>query len=536
VRAPRLAAARTIAAVAGLALLAGCGGGGSGDGNGGPGPLSITSDSASDGVVGTAYSASIVATGGQGARTFSISAGELPAGLSLSNGGVISGTPAGPPGTAGFSVTVTDAATPPATDTQSLTLDIVEPLAIETTVLAGTAVGAAYDATLEATGGTPPYAFSVSDGSLPEGLALGTDGGISGPATDEARTQTFTVQVSDSSDPALSASRQYTVGVALEITSAALPDAFGGVPYDVELQSQGGTLPLAWARTAGALPAGLSGPAAATGRISGTPDFTCAPSTAFFTAQVTDSSQPPVTDTQAGLSVNVGPADLRITTSTLPNGTVGVPYSAFVEASGGVPPYAFANSDILPTPFGPIDPVTGEISGTPDTGGAVSGFEVTVTDGCGTTDSRALSITINGVSLGRNDSVAGATPLGNGSYRASISPSGHPNSVFAPDEDYYAITTTRTSTVVVDILAQNSGSPIDTVMEIVGANGSQLGTCVAPGYVSPCEHDDDVLGEQLDSHLEIRVTGATTFYVHIVDFRGDARPDLIYTLNISGVN
>ena len=90
--------------------------------------------------------------------------------------------------------------------------------------------------------------------------------------------------------------------------------------------------------------------------------------------------------------------------------------------------------------------------------------------------------------------------------------------------------------MTVDINAQVNGSPLDSVIEIVGANGVQLNTCVAPTFNSPCEHDDVSLGVELDSVLEIQVSGATTFFVHVVDFRGDARPDLLYDIVISGVN
>jgi hypothetical protein len=36
--------------------------------------------------------------------------------------------------------------------------------------------------------------------------------------------------------------------------------------------------------------------------------------------------------------------------------------------------------------------------------------------------------------------------------------------------------------------------------------------------------------------LELRVNGATTFYIHVVDWGGNARPDKLYDLVISGVN
>ena len=120
-------------------------------------------------------------------------------------------------------------------------------------------------------------------------------------------------------------------------------------------------------------------------------------------------------------------------------------------------------------------------------------------------------------------------------FAASISPSGHPNSVFSPDEDYYQITTTAASTVTVDIDAQENGSTLDSVIEIVGANGVPLATC-APNFNSVCIDDDETPGSNLDSLLQIQVAGATTFYVHVVEWRGDARPDLTYTIQISGIN
>jgi hypothetical protein len=252
---------------------------------------------------------------------------------------------------------------------------------------------------------------------------------------------------------------------------------------------------------------------------------------------VTDSAVPPASDIQVGLgiTVNPGPA-LDITTTTMPNGVVGSAYNVIVQATGGVPPYAFSTTGTLPSQLGPINGLTGLIAGTPDTV-ETRNFSVTVTDSCGTMDTQALSITINAVSLGRNDSIATATALGNGTFAASISPSGNPNTVVDPDEDYYRITTTAASDITVDINARANGSPLDSVIEIVNAGGIQLATCGAPAYLSPCAHDDeDTVNGLLDSILQIRVATATTIYVHVMDFRGDARPDLKYDIVISGVN
>jgi hypothetical protein len=71
-------------------------------------PLMVTTSSLPAATLGTAYSASLSASGGRAPLSWSVSAGSLPAGLSVSSGGTISGTPTAP-GTSTFTVTVTDA-------------------------------------------------------------------------------------------------------------------------------------------------------------------------------------------------------------------------------------------------------------------------------------------------------------------------------------------------------------------------------------------------------------------------------------------
>lgn len=60
-----------------------------------------------DGVVGLPYSQAITASGGTAPYTFALTASELPAGLNLSNSGILSGTPTAA-GTATFTVEATD--------------------------------------------------------------------------------------------------------------------------------------------------------------------------------------------------------------------------------------------------------------------------------------------------------------------------------------------------------------------------------------------------------------------------------------------
>jgi len=63
-----------------------------------------------------------------------------------------------------------------------------------------------------------------------------------------------------------------------------------------------------------------------------------------------------------------------------------------------------------------------------------------------------------------------------------------------------------------------------------------LNQCVSPTFVAECISDDEDPGVDLDSLLQLRVNGAGTFYIHVLDWGSNARPDLVYDLVISGVN
>jgi hypothetical protein len=235
------------------------------------------------------------------------------------------------------------------------------------------------------------------------------------------------------------------------------------------------------------------------------------------------------------------PPALNISTATLAAGTVGTAYSQTISATGGTGARNFVvSAGALPAGLA-LAAASGVVSGTPAGPAGSSNFTITVTDSGSPqqSDSQALSITINASAIGRNDSIATATTIGNGPFNASISPSGHPNTVFNPDQDFYRITTTAASTVTVDIDAQINGSPLDPVIEIVNGAGVRLNTCALPGqmtFTSPCVHDDEDPGVQRDSWLQVQVGAGTTFFVRVLDWRGDARPDLTYTIIISGVN
>lgn len=136
---------------------------------------SITTASLPHGTNGTAYSATLTGSG-TGSLTWTKPSGTLPTGVSLSSGGVFSGTPS-VTGTFSFTVRATDGTTGLTAD-QSLSIVIDQSfvaVSISTgaTLTQGT-VGAAYTVTITAADGLAPYTWSLASGSLPDGLSLDT--------------------------------------------------------------------------------------------------------------------------------------------------------------------------------------------------------------------------------------------------------------------------------------------------------------------------------------------------------------------------
>jgi hypothetical protein len=356
-------------------------------------PLSITSTSLPEASIGAAYNQPVQTVGGIGALTFSIvlpGTGTLPQNLSLNTTtGVISGTPIAPAGTFPFTVRVAD--TGGQQDTQALSIRVTpsRPPQITTTSLPGGAVGQAYNRTLQATGGIGTLAWSVSAGSLPGGLTLSSTGTILGTPAGTG-TSNFTVRVTDSVGQPDTQPLSITVSPALTITtSSPLPNAQVGNPYSQTVQGSGGVPPFTWSVTP-SLPAGLS-LNATTGNINGTP----AVGTQGFhslTFTVQDSSATPQT-ANALLSLTVDPPSPPVieTTSPLPGGIVGQPYSQTLQATGGIGPLVWSVSGSLPANLS-LSP-DGTISGTPTIPG-ISTFTVTVTDALAQSASREFSISI----------------------------------------------------------------------------------------------------------------------------------------------
>lgn len=258
-------------------------------------PLEITTGSLPDAVLGAAYYAKLDATGGFTPYTWNLELAppySLPEGLSLdSSTGEITGTPTGR-ALYPLNFKVADSTNPIQSDTKSLSIQVLDPISITTPTLYDAFRGGSYVDILLATGGTEPYTWSVISGSPPEGLALtpGTNR-IEGTVTQTAVTSTFTVQVTDSSSPILTATQEITIDVydpPTITTSSPLPDGTAGASYSTTLSGSDGNTPYEWSVFSGALPDGLS-LNTSTGEISGTPTTA---GTSSFTIRLTDSSNP----------------------------------------------------------------------------------------------------------------------------------------------------------------------------------------------------------------------------------------------------
>ena len=111
-----------------------------------------------------------------------------------------------------FKVAVSNSKGTATSNAATLTVTTASSVQITTTSLPNGQVQTAYSATLQATGGTTPYTWSVASGSLPAGLTLaGSSGAISGTPT-TAGTSSFTIQVADS------ASNKASAGFSIDIT------------------------------------------------------------------------------------------------------------------------------------------------------------------------------------------------------------------------------------------------------------------------------------------------------------------------------
>ncbi len=226
------------------------------------------------GSAGAAYNRAFTANGGLAPYDFSISAGALPAGLTLNAAtGVLSGAPT-TPGAFNFEVLATDSIGCAGSTPYVLTINCptirVNPT--NPNLPNGTA-GAPFNGAFTAPGGIAPYSFSITNGALPAGLTLdGATGVLSGVPT---ATGEFSFEVRVTDGFGCFASRAYVLTINcptinLEPANSNLPNSAVGTAYNQAFSATGGVGAYTFDVVMGALPGGLTLDAS-TGVLSGAP-------------------------------------------------------------------------------------------------------------------------------------------------------------------------------------------------------------------------------------------------------------------------
>jgi sugar lactone lactonase YvrE len=210
-------------------------------------PLAQRAPTSVTGTVGSPLSVRLNAGGGSGPYTWSLAGPALPAGLSLSSDGVISGTPTAA-GTMTPFVEIADSAVPNAGFFQGSVTVKINPrkLTITPLSLPKAVAGKPYSQTLTGALGTAPVTWKLVSGSLPAGLGLGASTGqISGTPT-TAGTSTFKVQATDSSTPTpMTATSTLTLTVNPGVTAAVfVTDAGYSAVQSFALGATGNVAPL----------------------------------------------------------------------------------------------------------------------------------------------------------------------------------------------------------------------------------------------------------------------------------------------------
>jgi hypothetical protein len=379
-----------------------------------PALLSIpTAEQSLSAAVGTAYSQQLTVSGGNGTDTWTPTpvSGSLPAGWTLTSGGLLSG-PApthGQAGTYTFTLAVKDSGTYSAT-TPQLTVTINPATAIAF-VAAPTATGTykvAYSSAVSATGGAGALTYSSTN--LPSWLTLNSSNGAITGTPAAVGTYNFTVTASDGYGDTTT-SPQYTIVVsypAMNITTGGpLPTGYIGSSYpSITLVATGGTgvsTNYSWVVTgSNTLPAGLN--LSSGGVISGTPTGSPSGPTSI-TFKVTDTVAG--ISTTASLSITVGAGvSISPAAGALPTAYANSAYSSGnLTASGGSGTgytWSVVSGSAPPTwlSLSSTSGSTTTLTGTPATTASAVSFSLKVTDSVGNSATIAYNVTVGaGVSI-----------------------------------------------------------------------------------------------------------------------------------------
>ena len=295
--------------------------------------------------VGQAYSQTNVANEGTTPYTYSLTAGTLPAGTTLSSStGTVSGIPTAP-GAVSYTITVTDSGSPTQTASNAVS-GTIAPVPLTTTQAVASATLTVNSAAtpftpVTASGGTGTLTYGVNP-ALPTGLSFSTaTGQMTGTPTASSAATTYTVTVTDQSPTVQTSSKPFslTVNAALATTQAVASTTLtansAATPF-TPVTASGGTGTLTYG-VSPALPAGLSF-STATGQVTGTPTASSAATT--YTVTVTDQTTPTAQTSSKtfSLTVNAAASTTTVTSSLNPSELHRtVTFTAKVTDGGGTP-------------------------------------------------------------------------------------------------------------------------------------------------------------------------------------------------------
>jgi hypothetical protein len=104
-------------------------------------------------------------------------------------------------------------------------------------------------------GGLPPYAITVPDSAVPDGMLLDPVTGVLSGTPTRAGAFSFTIEAQDAATDRVSGAFDITIVPAVAIDTGALPAALVGECYSASVAASGGLPPYTWTEIAPALPA-----------------------------------------------------------------------------------------------------------------------------------------------------------------------------------------------------------------------------------------------------------------------------------------
>ena len=427
-------------------------------------PPSISKSSLKNGVPGKEYSDTITASNGQSPKTWAITGGSLPPGITFVSSGdkaMFSGTPT-EEGEYTFSLKVTDGKG--RTDERQITVKICYPPLtisgwIPTYGYVGSVYYSPYGARFSADDGVAPYTWRITRGSIPPGMVFTDQGNgengcriIGTPLSGD--TYNFTIQVTDGKGRTAEKDLQLLIKGGKTNDSlyidGDLPDVtladWTYTKYDYYINSlyaRGGRSPFQWSVIAGNTPRGLELKVESwnteEAKLIGWPSDNSSYAKNEFILKVIDADGRTATKKfsvkvpeglPGGSSDVKAPYTVPEMSGNLPASIEGKSYSGLITVSKGKAPYTWS-ADISNLPDGLAlsfsDSKTGNssgltgkyarITGTPKSGGYYAAFMLKLTDANGNTNTKIYTFKVV-----QKPSLSGTLPVGTrkGEYSGNI--------------------------------------------------------------------------------------------------------------------